>query len=81
LLALAERSSEPFTIEVDLDKQQVRWKDDSQKQVSSDFPLDPFWRECLLKGVDEIDLTLSYLPQIEHFETEYFKRNPWLVSP
>ena len=81
LLTLAERSSESFAIEVDLDKQQVRWKDDSQKQVSSDFPLDPFWRECLLKGVDEIDLTLSYLPQIERFETEYLKRNPWLVSP
>lgn len=81
LLDLAERSNAPFKIEVDLEKQQVGWKDASQNQMWIDFPLDPFWRECLLKGVDEIDLTLSYLPQIEGFEADYFKHNPWLISP
>jgi 3-isopropylmalate/(R)-2-methylmalate dehydratase small subunit len=35
------------------------------------FVVDPFFREMLLKGVDEIGLTLSMLPQIEAFERTY----------
>ena len=35
------------------------------------FVVDPFYREMLLKGVDEIGLTLSMLPEIEAFERSY----------
>lgn len=35
------------------------------------FVVDPFFREMLLKGVDEIGLTLSMLPEIEAFERTY----------
>jgi 3-isopropylmalate/(R)-2-methylmalate dehydratase small subunit len=42
------------------------------------FALDPFWRECLLKGVDEIDLTLGYLDRIEAFERAYHGEMAWL---
>jgi 3-isopropylmalate/(R)-2-methylmalate dehydratase small subunit len=35
------------------------------------FVVDPFFREMLLKGVDEIGLTLSMLPEIEAFERDY----------
>ena len=41
------------------------------------FALDPFWRECLMKGVDEIALTLGYLPRIEAFEQAYAAAFPW----
>ena len=42
------------------------------------FTLDPFWRECLVKGVDEIELTLGYLDRIEAFERDYRREMPWL---
>ena len=32
------------------------------------FDVDPFARHCLLEGIDEIDYTLSLLPQIEAYE-------------
>ncbi|HUG04189.1 MAG TPA: 3-isopropylmalate dehydratase small subunit [Steroidobacteraceae bacterium] len=45
------------------------------------FPIDPFWRECILKGVDEIDLTRGHLEQIEAFERRYEQDRPWVVLP
>lgn len=81
LLDLAEKSTESFRIDIDLEKQLVTWKNDMKQSASHRFELDPFWRECLLKGVDEIELTLSYMDRIERFETGYLKRHPWLVSP
>jgi 3-isopropylmalate/(R)-2-methylmalate dehydratase small subunit len=45
------------------------------------FPIDAFWRECILKGVDEIDLTRGHLEQIEAFERRYEQDRPWVVLP
>ena len=41
------------------------------------FVVDPFFREMLLQGVDEIGLTLTMLPEIEAFERAYSSRAPW----
>ena len=42
------------------------------------FVVDPFFREMLLKGVDEIGLTLGMLPEIEAFERSYIAETPWI---
>lgn len=42
------------------------------------FSVDPFWREALLKGLDEIGLTLSYRDDIAAFEQRYRAEMPWL---
>lgn len=44
------------------------------------FTMDPFWHECLLKGVDELALTLSYANDIENFEQQHRSAHPWLAS-
>ena len=44
------------------------------------FDIDPFWQECLMKGVDEIALTLGYSAQIQAFELHHRKNQPWLAS-
>lgn len=41
--------------------------------------IDAFWRECLLQGVDEIDLTRGHLGEIEAFERRHEQHHPWLV--
>ena len=43
------------------------------------FEIDAFWRECLLKGLDEIELTQSYLVEIESFEGTYLPASPWIA--
>ena len=38
------------------------------------FEIDPFRRECLTKGLDDIDLTLSHSDALDAFEAEYAAR-------
>ncbi len=61
-------------ITVDLDNQSVTLPDGSRH----DLEIDAFWRECIMKGLDEVALTLSYVPQIERFEEAYLKETPWI---
>lgn len=42
------------------------------------FSVDPFRRQCLLKGLDDIDLTLGHLEEIRAFETRHRQQQPWL---
>jgi len=44
------------------------------------FEIDPFWQECLIKGVDEIELTLGYQTQIHAFEQQHRLEQPWLSN-
>jgi len=45
------------------------------------FEIEPFWRECILKGLDEISLTSTYEPQIHAFEGAYHAQVPWVRKP
>ncbi|MFP1644192.1 3-isopropylmalate dehydratase small subunit [Pontitalea aquivivens] len=40
--------------------------------------IEPFARDCILRGLDEIELTLTHLDQIEAFEAARIAANPWL---
>lgn len=44
------------------------------------FAMDPFWHECLLKGVDELALTLSHADEIANFEQHHRSSHPWLIA-
>ncbi len=44
-----------------------------------DFTIDPFWQECLIKGVDEIALTMGYSDQIKEFEHMHRQSQTWLA--
>ena len=42
------------------------------------FDVDPERKRRLINGLDDIGLTLQYEDQIRLFETEHFKKHPWL---
>jgi 3-isopropylmalate/(R)-2-methylmalate dehydratase small subunit len=44
------------------------------------FEVDPFRKECLLNGWDDIALTLRHADKIRAFEAERLKRHPWLAK-
>jgi 3-isopropylmalate/(R)-2-methylmalate dehydratase small subunit len=69
--ALKEKPGSEIT--VDLQTQRV-----ATPSGEFGFAIDPFFREMLLEGVDELGLTLSMLPQIEAFEKSYAAATPWL---
>jgi 3-isopropylmalate/(R)-2-methylmalate dehydratase small subunit len=69
LLALAQRTSDA-TITIDLPSQTV-----NADGIESRFSIDPFWKECLLNGWDEIGLTLRQEAAIAAYES---RRPDWL---
>jgi 3-isopropylmalate/(R)-2-methylmalate dehydratase small subunit len=44
------------------------------------FEVDPFRKECLLAGIDEIDLTLRYEREVAAYESRQREETPWLVG-
>lgn len=73
----ASSTGQTFQIAIDLEARTVNWASLTQ---AIRFEIDPFWRECLLKGVDEVSLTLSYLSEIDAFEQKHRASHPWLQA-
>ena len=44
------------------------------------FDIDPFRKDCLLKGLDDIGLTLQYVDDIRTYEARRRKEAPWLFG-
>jgi len=59
---------------IDLATQTVRLPDASVER----FDVDPFRKECLLAGLDEVDLTLRYESDIAAWEMRQRAETPWL---
>ncbi len=66
---LMERASKlhPYQIEVSLEDQTVR----DSHGFSASFSIDPFRRECLLGGLDDIDLSLRSAAALDDFERRH----------
>lgn len=64
--------SAPLT--VDLANQTVRLANDPE---TFGFEIDPFVKECLMEGKDDIDLTLAHDETLATFETDYAAAFPW----
>lgn len=43
------------------------------------FKIDEFFRQMLLQGMDEVELTRSLLDQVSAFEKTYLARHPWVL--
>jgi 3-isopropylmalate/(R)-2-methylmalate dehydratase small subunit len=42
------------------------------------FEIDSFRKDCLLQGVDEVSLTMTYAPDIARFEARQKVERDWL---
>lgn len=65
------------TMSVDLEAQTITTPDGETIR----FDIEPSRRERLLKGLDDIDLTLTHKGAIAEFESAYSRRKPWLEMP
>jgi len=64
-----------FKLTIDLESQLII--DDDQ---SYSFKVDEFKKHCLMKGLDDIGLTLENRKDIKIFEERYYKQFPWLAK-
>lgn len=73
----AHLEAQPGTeVTIDLAAQEVRWQGGRES-----FEVDPFRKECLLAGIDEIDLTLRHERDLAAYELRQREETPWLVRP
>ena len=64
-----------FNLIIDLEKQLIIAGDGKY-----DFKVDEFKKNCLIKGLDDIGLTLEHGKAIQGFENHYYKQYPWLTK-
>src|SRR5213595_883875 len=65
-----------YRLTIDLERQVVQ--PPSGEAIA--FDVEPFRKECLLGGHDEIGLTLRHADKIRAFEAERMLRQPWLAT-
>ena len=73
---LAELSKEKKEITINLEEQKIE-KGDNRP---FDFDVEPFRKECLMNGYDDIALTLKKTSDVENFIEKQKKATPWLFS-
>lgn len=64
-----------LNLTIDLEKQLIIADDEKY-----DFKVDEFKKYCLIKGLDDIGLTLEYRKAIKDFENYYYNHYPWLIK-
>jgi 3-isopropylmalate/(R)-2-methylmalate dehydratase small subunit len=69
----AERGANAI-VSIDLEKQEIRGPDGGCVK----FDIDPFRKQCLLNGWDDIGLTLRNESKISDFEAHRKMESPWL---
>ena len=65
-----------YRLSVDLPSQQIR----TPEQEVIGFEVDEFRKDCLIRGLDDIDLTLQHAAEIREFEEQRRRDTPWLFA-
>ncbi|HUP93893.1 MAG TPA: 3-isopropylmalate dehydratase small subunit [Burkholderiales bacterium] len=69
-------STKGYRLAVDLEQQSVT----TPNGESFGFEIDPFRKQCILNGLDDIGLTLKHADEIQAFEAKHRQQQPWLFS-
>ncbi|WP_447978602.1 3-isopropylmalate dehydratase small subunit [Candidatus Nitrospira bockiana] len=72
----AVSATEGYQVTVDLSAQQVT----TPEGTTYGFEIDPFRKDCLLKGLDSIGLTLQHEAAISAYEARRRVEAPWLFA-
>jgi 3-isopropylmalate/(R)-2-methylmalate dehydratase small subunit len=65
-----------YQLRVDLPAQQIH----TPVQEVLSFEVDEFRKNCLIRGLDDIDLTLQHAAEIRTFEEQHRRDAPWIFS-
>ena len=68
--------NEGYRLQIDLAAQQITAADGTVIA----FDIDPFRKNCLLNGLDDIGLTLQHADEIRAFEQQHLAEMPWLEA-
>ena len=75
VIELSEYSKRKEEVEVDLQKQEIKF---GNKVVK--FDIDSFKKKCLIEGLDDIGLSMEKINYIDDFEKKLEANKPWLIN-
>ena len=75
VLDLAEYSKRKEEIEINLEKQEIKY---GNKVIK--FEVDAFKKKCLIEGLDDIALSMEKISKIDNFEKKLIEDKPWLLK-
>ena len=75
VVELAEYSKRKEEIEINLEKQEIKYGNKIVK-----FELDAFKKKCLMEGLDDIALSLEKISKIDDFEKKLQYTKPWVLN-
>ena len=75
VIELSEYSKRKEEVEVDLQKQEIKF---GNKVIK--FEVDAFKKKCLIEGLDDIGLSMEKINYIDDFEKELEANKPWLIK-
>jgi len=78
LFRLAGDDAEALRLVVDLPEQLIHIAD--EPTVFASFELDPFRKNCLMEGLDDVGITLGKTADIQAFEASHHARFLWLAD-
>jgi 3-isopropylmalate/(R)-2-methylmalate dehydratase small subunit len=70
------QATDGYRLAVDLEQQTVT----TPNGESFAFDIDPFRKDCMLNGFDDIGLTLAHAEEIKTFEAKHRQQQPWLFA-
>ncbi len=74
-LLLQAKTADGYTLTVSLENNTIR----DSSGFAANFSIDPFRRDCLLKGLDDIGLTLRHADALAQYEQQHDTEN-WLAA-
>ena len=75
VLEISEYSKRKEEVEVDLQKQEIKF---GNKVIK--FEIDSFKKKCLIEGLDDIGLSMEKINFIDDFEKKLEANKPWLIN-
>ena len=75
VIELSEYSKRKEEVEVDLQKQEIKF---GNKVIK--FEIDSFKKKCLIEGLDDIGLSMEKINYIDDFEKKLEVNKPWLIK-
>tara|TARA_B100000886_G_scaffold220043_1_gene152849 strand:- start:3469 stop:4086 length:618 start_codon:yes stop_codon:yes gene_type:complete len=75
VVELAEYSKRQEEIEIDLEKQVIKFGNKVAK-----FDLDAFKKKCLVEGLDDIALSMEKISKVDDYEKKLQKTKPWVLN-
>ena len=75
VVELSEYSNRKEEIEINLEKQEIRYGNKTAK-----FEVDAFKKKCLIEGLDDIALSMEKISKIDEYEKKLQTLKPWMLN-